>query len=318
MPKVKKSKKPKKNKVIKSAKNEIIPKKRGRKPKGGKIVKTPPKTSPKPTEEPHSDMNIILHLRCSSIDLGSPGAGITDLYKSGPNEGLSPFILNGSKQQRIGCNTYGINNSPKIKASSIEGDADPIMKSAWEKLKVLQFKLHTNDVESKRSNCFWCTYPFDNPPIYIPRQERKGTIEAYGCFCSPECAVAHLKSENIDSSTMWERYALLNNIYSKIYNYEKNIKPAPSPFYTLDKYYGNLTIQEYRGLLRNERLLLVVEKPLTKVLPELYEENNEPPAIYTDLLASGVPSGCSQYRLKRKQPKFSKKNILNTNFGIGV
>ena len=221
------------------------------------------------------------------------------------------------KQQRIGCNTYG-NKSPKVKISSIEGDTDPIMKSAWEKLKILQFKLHTNDVESKRSNCFWCTYPFDNPPIYIPRQERKGTIEAYGCFCSPECAVAHLKAENIDSSSMWERYALLNNIYSKIYNYEKNIKPAPSPYYTLDKYYGNLTIQEYRGLLRNERLLLVVEKPLTKVLPELYEENNEPPAIYTDLLASRPPPGCSQYRLKRKQPKFSKKNILNTNFGIGV
>ena len=317
MPKIKKSKKQKKNKVVKPPKNEIIPKKRGRKPKGGKIVKKQPKGPPKQVGELPSDMNIILHLKCSSVDLTDSGAGIADMYKSGSNDAVSSFMLNGSKQQRISCNTYGI-NSPKLKVSSIEGDADPVMKSAWEKLKVLQFQLHTNDVESKRSNCFWCTYPFDNPPIYIPRQERKGTIEAYGCFCSPECAVAHLKSENIDSSTMWERYALLNNIYSKIYNYEKNIKPAPSPFYTLDKYYGNLTIQEYRGLLRNERLLLVVEKPLTKVLPELYEENNEPPAIYTDLLASGAPTGCSQYRLKRKQPKFSKKNILNSNFGIGV
>ena len=25
-------------------------------------------------------------------------------------------------------------------------------------------------------NCFWCSYPFDNPPIYIPRQERKKMI----------------------------------------------------------------------------------------------------------------------------------------------
>ena len=54
---------------------------------------------------------------------------------------------------------------------------------------------------------------------------------------------------------MWERYALLNNIYGKVYNYETNIKPAPSPFYTLDKYYGNLTIQEYRKLLKNDTLL---------------------------------------------------------------
>ena len=44
----------------------------------------------------------------------------------------------------------------------------------------------------------------------------------------------YLKKENIDKSTLWERYCLLNNIYGKIYGYSKNIKPAPSPYYTLD------------------------------------------------------------------------------------
>ena len=47
----------------------------------------------------------------------------------------------------------------------------------------------------------------------------------YGCFCSPECAVAFLKREPIDTSTLWERYSLLNNVYSNIFNYENNIKP---------------------------------------------------------------------------------------------
>ena len=77
---------------------------------------------------------------------------------------------------------------------------------------------------------------------------------------------------------------MLNNLYGKIYNYEKNIKPAPSPYYTLDKYYGNLTIEEYRKLLKNERLMMVVDKPLTKILPELFEENNEIPNIFGNLL----------------------------------
>ena len=56
---------------------------------------------------------------------------------------------------------------------------------------------------------------------------------------------------------------------------KKNIKPAPDPFYTLDKYYGNLSIQEYRKLLKHDRLLLVVDKPLTRSLPELHEDNDE-------------------------------------------
>ena len=53
-------------------------------------------------------------------------------------------------------------------------------------------------------------------------------------------------NENIDSSSKFERYYLLNNIYGKIYNYEKNIKPAPDPHYTLDKYYGLFSINEWR------------------------------------------------------------------------
>jgi len=81
--------------------------------------------------------------------------------------------------------------------------------------------------------------------------------------------------ESIDSSSKFERYYLLNNIYGKIYDYDKNIKPAPNPYYLLNKFYGNLDIQEYRKLLENERLLLVVDKPLSQILPEVYEENED-------------------------------------------
>jgi len=81
--------------------------------------------------------------------------------------------------------------------------------------------------------------------------------------------------ENIDTSTQFERYYLLNNIYGKIYNYNKNIKPAPNPHYLLKKYNGNMEIQEYRKLLENERLLLVVDKPLSKTFPEIFEDNDD-------------------------------------------
>ena len=52
-------------------------------------------------------------------------------------------------------------------------------------------------------------------------------------------------------------------IYKTIFN----------PLYTLNKYYGNLTIQEYRKLFENDTLLMIVDKPMSKILPELYEEN---------------------------------------------
>jgi len=43
----------------------------------------------------------------------------------------------------------------------------------------------------------------------------------------------------------------------------------------LDKYYGNLTIQEYRSLLKSFRLYLIIDKPLTRILPEYYEDNDD-------------------------------------------
>jgi hypothetical protein len=67
----------------------------------------------------------------------------------------------------------------------------------------------------------------------------------------------------------------LNQIYGKIYEHKKNIKPAPNPYYLLDKFYGNLSIHEYRKLLKTEHMLLVVEKPMTRILPELFEDNED-------------------------------------------
>lgn len=289
----------KKGKRGRKPKNTVVkekppPKKRGRKPKGGKIiVNVEDVNKNKIVKKP----NIILHLKCSSAEI-----------ENNENQVLNfkPEYLNiQNKQNKVQYNE--INQLPE--------DDKMHKKDIWEKIKQLKINLHNNDISDKRSNCFWCTYSFDNPPIHIPRQERNGMIEVYGNFCSPECAVAHLKKEPIDTSTLWERYSLLNNVYSDIYKYETNIKPAPCPHYTLDKFYGTLTIKEYRKLLNNKSLLLVVEKPLTKVLPELFEENNDYPTIYSDLLTERK-SGKSMLRLSRKLPKNSKKSMLSSNFNL--
>jgi hypothetical protein len=141
------------------------------------------------------------------------------------------------------------------------------------KIKQLKVRLYKNINQDKKSACFWCTYEFDNPSCYIPKYENDKSIVGYGSFCTPECALAHLMNESLDDSTKFERIHLLNKVYAKIYNYNKNIKPAPNPFYLLDKYYGNMTIQEYRKLLKSGRTFIVLEKPFTRFLPELHEDN---------------------------------------------
>ena len=62
---------------------------------------------------------------------------------------------------------------------------------------------------------------------------------------------------------------------NKIYDYKNNIRPAPDPHFLLDKFYGNLSIQEYRKLLKTQHMLLVIDKPMTRMLPELHDDNDE-------------------------------------------
>ena len=318
--KKKRGRKPKK-KV--EPKEKPPPKKRGRKPKGGKIIK---KEVKKNTIIEMKE-SVILHLKCKTEDLQknklshqnySPNLENPEAYNINSNFKLSKLTYHELYSQNQPQNEK-ISQPPQISVSSPEKQETQTkstdMKKLWSKLEELKINLRTNNVSDKKSACFWCTYEFDNPAIFIPKQYNKNLLEVYGCFCSPECAVAYLKNEDIDNSRKWERYTLLNNIYSKIFNYEKNIKPAPNPFYTLDKYYGNLSIYEYRKLLKNERILMVVDKPMTKVLPELYEENNEIPFINNNLLNSTNKVETS-FRLQRKQQKPSKKVSIVDSFNL--
>jgi hypothetical protein len=259
------------------------PKKRGRKPKGGKIINN---IIDNKIIEVDAKSNIILHLK-----------HLSDTNIKDETEKKTLEYLNLSKKQNSNFNNYQnnvIDNKIDKKETTVSSSSKNVI---WEKIKNLRCKFHNNDID-KRSACFWCTYPFDNPPIYIPKNQKNKTIEVYGCFCSPECAVAYLKKEKLDTSVLWERYAMLNNIYSKIYNYTSNIKPAPCPLYTLDKYYGNMTIEEYRKVLNQQYLLIVVDKPLTKVMPELYDDNNDLPTIYNNMLENNTDN--QTIRLGRK------------------
>ena len=82
----------------------------------------------------------------------------------------------------------------------------------------------------------------------------------------------------------------------------------------LNKFYGNLTIQEYRALLRNERLFLIIDKPLTKIFPELHEDSDD--FILNNKIIPSNSSMTNQIRGKMQRKKQLKNTILNEKFNI--
>jgi hypothetical protein len=314
------------------------PKKRGRKPKGGKIVEETPIVENVVNNEP----NIILHLRCSLADANANISANYSIKYDPKVENIQSFNFDNSKANNLlleqtiegkvcdmttagqcgsmwnkheqehecaGEDIGSVNNnvSTDMNDDTFSSKRKNVSRDAiWDKLNALKVNLHRNTISDKRSACFWCTHDFDNPPIFIPKHEFKNSYQVYGCFCSPECSVAHLMNEKIDSSVKFERYQLLNHIYGKIYSYDKNIKPAPDPHYLLEKFYGTLTINEYRDLFKSDQLLIVVEKPLTHVFPELYEDNND-----FILNQRTIPSS-STFKLKRKGASSKPSTVLES------
>lgn len=310
-------------------------KKRGRKPKGGKLITKD--AGEKPTTLVPT--NVILHLKCSLKEIEDDVILNKNKLFGDPlnyNAAVPPNIQaydNANTDKKFfefetGVEDESLNayTSQKISSSictkcinvTNESDANANIKDINMKLKQLKISLYRNTMDEKQSACFWCTYDYDNQSCYIPKCENDGEIQGYGSFCRPECAVAYLMRENIDDSTKFERYHLLNRVYNKIYDFKNNIKPAPDPHYLLDKFYGNLNIQEYRKLLNSERMLMVVESPLTRILPELHEDTDDfTTGIYGGSKGSATQAG-GVYKVKRQsenKQSVSKASIMKERFG---
>jgi len=344
----------------------FIQKKRGRKPKGGKIsdkviiTQLKPNIPPPTKDEPHlylnekisqpleqtfTKPNIILHLKCFKSDLEKEDM---DLFGYGTaNPSMLPYnSINSIDEENIKLITHNHNSSFVTFKDQNEADIIPQkthvitplcsntttttsdqkqnclkkkeLKELNSKLKLLEFNLHINHVTKHNSACFWCTFPFDTTPIHIPKTHHKnGIIDVYGWFCSPECAAGFLMNETLDSSTKFERYSLLHYLYSSIYEYKTSITPAANPLYLLDKFMGNLTIDEYRNLSNTKKHLVKIDKPMTQILPE-YHEDGEDFILTSKLVSTSTNNNAntnSNIQIQSiQQNKKSKSSSLNDHF----
>lgn len=318
----------------------IVPKlfkKRGRKPKGGKII-----TETAPADTVQYIPNIILHLKCGLSSLRLRNTDNLSTTTTNTSETIFNFKHKGSelgysdinnvvlmpdnvsqfqcqdgpldtrnidKQPIVSLNENNANANINPSNEYAEPDKKCPCKTINKKMRDLSYRLFSNTLLDKRSACFWCTYPFDTQVIMIPKHELNNVYHCYGCFCTPECAVSFLFKEKISMSVRFDRYYLLNFIYGKDDGYNNNIKPAPDPFYTLEKFYGTLTISEYRTALKPLRGFITVEKPMTRILPELHEDLNNESSIFERDNAIQM----SNFTIRRR--KFQTKNdIMSQSF----
>lgn len=296
----------------------VTNKKRGRKPKGGKVIQLLANNNPTINVVP----NIILHLKCNAMDMQpnelaandkfkpgdvvsfnameNKGSDLNDSYQSQINSIMNDDIKSQTNDALMGNNSYNYLNDTNSDDDD-DDDDNHSTKNILKKLNHLKTSFHRSDVfqaigaAPRRSCCFWDTCEFDTPPIYLPKSiSNNGGYVVYACFCSPECALAYLMNERVDTSVKFERCQMLNAMHGKI---SVSIKPAPNPQYILSKFYGNLTIQEYRKLFKSEQIVYVVNKPLTHILPEIYEENN-------DFMLNNKIIPTNNYKLKKKTSVF--------------
>ena len=177
---------------------------------------------------------------------------------------------------------------------------------------------HTHELPSKTDlACFWCCDTFEGRPCVIPTRIVDDTWHVYGCFCTPQCCMAYLLSELIDTHTRWERIALLNRLYGM--NTNGRIYPAPSRE-SLQRFGGPISIQDFRGMCDAQRVRVDIHMPpMVSILSSM---DTKPIDFYETTMRNSLtsPYQCAPVKsadepatlkLKRNKPLKDKESTLD-------
>lgn len=170
-------------------------------------------------------------------------------------------------------------------------------------------------------DCMWCRYPFDNTPWAIPyRLTYDNKFEVFGNFCSPNCSAAYI-FDRFDDDEMWDRYALLNMLYQKVYDLPGAIVKSAPDILFLKKLGGILTIEEYREISNNiNKNYYVKMPPMVSIIPSveelqqtsLFNDNSNREHLNKELMMKAN----EELRLRRNNPIYNESNTLENYFHI--
>lgn len=294
-------------------------KKRGRKPKGGKIINKELTIVNDTNYKP----SIIMHLKCStdliSDDIKDNMIEYTpELSKVEPSNAYDDNFTNVDNMNHIIFNAHQLKQNSLVPEKHNCSDKQFQEKEHIHNISIDDYKKIIHRINNKfynnrdviKSDCFWCCHEFNTPSIHIPKNYLDSKYNVYGYFCSLECSAAFLFNENINTSEKFERYTMLNMVYSDITK-NNNVKPAPSPYYLLSKFCGNMSIEEFRDIYTTNHNINYVDKPnsLNIDFPELYMQMNDDSSVHNYDASAG-----SGFKIKKSTKK--NKKCLDTYFNV--
>ena len=171
--------------------------------------------------------------------------------------------------------------------------------------------------------CFWCCDSFKGRPCVIPLRIVDSVWHVYGNFCTPQCCMAYLLSELLDTHTRWERISLLNRLYRT--NTNGRIYPAPSRE-SLQRFGGPISNDDFRAMCQSQRVRVDIHlPPMVSILASMdtkpidfYEtplrNTFASPYQYTPIKQSDEQQ--QPLKLKRNKPLKDKESTLDACLNI--
>lgn len=180
---------------------------------------------------------------------------------------------------------------------------------------------HSHELpESTDLACFWCCHTFTGRPCVNPLRVIDGVWEVYGNFCTPQCCMAHLLSEPMDTHVRWERIALLHRLYGQ--NTNGRIYPAPNRE-CLSHFGGPIEIRQFRAMCEEQRIRVDVHlPPMVSILASM---DTKPIDFYETPLRSSMSTSnpyaqtkddSAGLKLKRNKPLKDKESTLDACMNI--
>lgn len=274
---------------------------------------------------PESRRPLIVHLPIQSKDIPINDMPIT--YDPNPPIDALPYDINSDNPFYNEVEQFP--DIVKVEPEVIETKVDTPVVNEIDYYNIksnLLFQFHNyNDrktiPDKSDAACFWCCHEFTTHPVVLPMRDTGEYIQVTGNFCSPECAAAYLFDMRQDSHTRWEQLSLLYRVYGE--SCDGKIHPAPSRN-VLKLFGGNLSIQEYRGLIRSHRVRVDIHlPPMVSILATM---DTKPIDFYDASLTKGVTETVNErlqkaeevLRLRRTKPLKAWESTLDACINLKI
>ena len=167
--------------------------------------------------------------------------------------------------------------------------------------------------------CFWDCHTFRGTPFVIPTVIEEGIWRVYGNFCCAECAAAYLFNERLDLHVQWERYALLNRLYTQGAD---SVRLAPART-IMRMFGGSMDVSDFRAIVADKRMRVdVMMPPMISIIQvmdtkpiDFYDASMKNTFIPWEMDRMNRP-GAQGLRLRRTKPVAEKESTLEWCMGI--